>query len=161
MNYSNSLVHQRFSILSLSSEILLFNLEKFLFNETEGRFKNHCKFKKLKSISSVSYSNKSECIVYTIEPINHASKNVCSDTNVKDVYLGSSPDSSENFIPSATPVCERISNFLETGSTLQTLTDSEKTSSWSEILLNISVTAQRPPPLQVPATPTTNPTINP
>ena len=62
--------------------------------------------------------------LYVLEPINHVLNNFFSDT---DAILDSSPDSPENKnSPSVPPASEMNSKFIDTGSTEQTSSNSEK-----------------------------------
>ena len=85
----------------------------------------------------------SEETVYCIEPINLVTNNSFGGT---DVILDSSSDSSDKSnLPSALPVSELNSKFIDTVSTAQTSRNYEKTNSSSENSITLTVAAQRPP----------------
>ena len=103
--------------------------------------------------------NSSEETVYCIETINHLAYFFFSNT---DVVLDSSPDSTENgILPSVPTVSERNSKFIDSGSTVQTSSNSENFNFSSESLLTPTVTVQKPPLSPLPVAPAITPAITP
>ena len=77
-----------------------------------------------------------------------------------DVILNSSPDS-KKYVTHTLSVCERDSNFSDTGFTVKTSTSSQKPTFSREYFINSSVAAQRPLLSPVPVTPAISPSITP
>ena len=100
------------------------------------------------STIDTSDSNTSEETVYCIEPIYPVTNIFFSDT---DVILDSPPDSSDsNILPSAPPVLELNSKFMDTESTVQTTSSFAKFNSSTENSNTPTVAAQRPPVSPIP-----------